>query len=262
MGRPISAKLGKRSTKVVTRRKQKSDKEPPRKLSRSEDLVRQLEEDILGGKLPPGVRLDEQELAIRFKVSRTPVREALWHLASSGLIQMRRHQGAIVKQHTITELIEMFQVMAELEGLAARLAARRITSEELVQLRQAHDKCIERIKQEDHEGFFKANNEFHDLIFAASRSRFLLEEAGSLRRRVNPYRHYITYQPGRMQKSAEQHEAIVRAIENGNGEEAHTVMREHVNMLAEEASDFITTLVGLSSNFSMSISPSVTNARQ
>jgi DNA-binding GntR family transcriptional regulator len=221
-----------------------------------------LEEDILGGKLPPGVRLDEQELALRFKVSRTPVREALWHLASSGLIQMRRHHGAIVKQHTITELIEMFQVMAELEGLAARLAARRITSEELVELRQAHDLCIERIKQDDHEGFFKANNEFHDLIFSVSRSQFLVEEARSLRRRVNPYRHYITYQPGRMQKSAEQHEAIVRAIESGNSEEAHTVMREHVNMLAEEASDFITTLVGLSNNFSMPISPSVTSARQ
>jgi DNA-binding GntR family transcriptional regulator len=202
------------------------------------------------------VRLDEQELALRFKVSRTPVREALWHLASSGLIQMRRHQGALVKQHTITELIEMFQVMAELEGLAARLAARRITSEEMVQLRQAHDLCRERIEQNDHEGFFKANNMFHDLIFSAARSHFLIDEARSLRRRVNPYRHYITYQPGRMQKSAEQHEAIVRAIESGNSEEAHSFMRIHVNMLAEEASDFITTLVGLSGSFPKAVTPS------
>lgn len=250
MSRPTPARTTKRVTKVIARKK-KSDG-ASRKLSRSEDLVRQLEDDILSGKLPPGVRLDEQELAGRFKVSRTPVREALWHLASSGLIQMRRHQGALVKQHTITELIEMFQVMAELEGLAARLAARRMTSEEMAQLRQAHDLCRKRIDENDHEGFFKANNEFHDLIFSAARSQFLIEEARSLRRRVNPYRHYITYQPGRMQKSVEQHEAIVRAIESGNSEEAHTVMREHVNMLAEEASDFITTLVGLSNNFSPS----------
>jgi DNA-binding GntR family transcriptional regulator len=250
MSRAVPARISKRATKVIARKKHKPEG-APRKLSRSEDLVRQLEDDILSGKLPPGVRLDEQELAVRFKVSRTPVREALWHLASSGLIQMRRHHGAIVKQHTITELIEMFQVMAELEGLAARLAARRITSEELAQLRQAHDRCRDRIEQNDHEGFFKANNEFHDLIFSAARSQFLIEEAHSLRRRVNPYRHYITYQPGRMQKSVEQHDAIVRAIESSNSEEAHTVMRTHVNMLAEEASDFITTLVGLSNNFSM-----------
>lgn len=251
MSRPVPIRVTKRAAKGIARKKPKPDG-APRKLSRSEDLVRQLEDDILSGKLAPGVRLDEQELAIRFKVSRTPVREALWHLASSGLIQMRRHQGAIVKQHTITELIEMFQVMAELEGLAARLAARRITSEELVQLRRAHDLCRQRIELNDHEGFFKANNEFHDLIFSAARNQFLIEEARSLKRRVNPYRHYITYQPGRMQKSVEQHEAIVRAIENSNSEEAHTAMRMHVNMLAEEASDFITNLVSLS----VAVSPS------
>src|SRR5829696_7298084 len=99
MSQRVQAKLTKRAIKIIARKKSKSNNDPLRKLSRSEDLVRQLEDDILSGKLLPGVRLDEQELALRFKVSRTPVREALWHLASSGLIQMRRHQGALVKQH-------------------------------------------------------------------------------------------------------------------------------------------------------------------
>lgn len=237
----------------ATARKRGNADGTKRKMSRSEDLVRQLENDILSGALLPGVRLDEQELALRFKVSRTPVREALWHLASSGLIQMRRHQGALVKQHTITELIEMFQVMAELEGLSARLAARRITPEERDALRKAHSLCQQRQEELDHEGFFEANNEFHDIIFIAARSQFLLDEARSLRRRVNPYRHYLTYQPGRMQKSVAEHEAIIRAIESGNGEEAHCVMRVHVNMLAEEASDFITTLLGLSNHHQVAV---------
>jgi DNA-binding GntR family transcriptional regulator len=248
----------KRSTGTLrnkTLRKKRIGNTSKREVTRSEDLVRQLENDILSGRLSPGVRLDEQELAMRFKVSRTPVREALWHLASSGLIQMRRHQGAIVKQHTITEVVEMFQVMAELEGLSARLAARRITSEERDALRKAHNLCKERVEKLDHEGFFQANNEFHDIIFTAARSQFLIEEATSLRRRVNPYRHYITYQPGRMQKSVEEHEAIIKAIESGDGETAQKVMRVHVNMLAEEASDFMTTLVDLSNHLPVAVLP-------
>src|ERR1019366_9103929 len=133
-----------------------------KRVSRAEDLLQQLEEEILLGKLPPGSRLDEKQLADRFHVSRTPVREALWHLSSSGLIEMRRHHGAIVKQLTLVELVEMFQVMAEFEG------------------------------------FFESNNEFHECIFVGSKNNFLQQESRALRNRVNPYRRYITYQPGRM----------------------------------------------------------------
>ena len=90
----------------------------------TDGLVRLLEDDILNSILKPGDRLDEQSLARRFEVSRTPVREALRHLASSGLIEIRKNQGATVKRLTTAELIEMFQVMAEYEGLSARLSAR------------------------------------------------------------------------------------------------------------------------------------------
>lgn len=215
-----------------------------RRLSRVDSLLQSLEADILRGTYAPGMRLDEQQLARRFKVSRTPVREALRHLASSGLIEMRRHQGAIVKQLTIAELSEMFQVMAELEGLCARLAARRIGPTERIQLRKFHDLCKEHLGKSDHEGFFEANNDFHEVIFQASRNNFLIEEATSLRKRVNPYRRYITYQPGRMARSVSEHDLVVKAIESGDGEAAHRLMREHVNMLGEGAGDFVAALSG------------------
>jgi len=212
--------------------------------SRSELLLHQLEEEIFLGKLPPGARLDEKLLAERFKVSRTPVREALWHLASSGLIEMRRNQGAVVKQLTLVELIEMFQVMAELEGLCARLAARRMSAAERKELLRIHKVSGKRITDEDFEGFFSDNNDFHEVIFVASKNRFLQQESRALRNRVNPYRRYITYLPGRMTKSYNEHEQIIAALDRGDGDEAQRLMRDHVNLLGEMVADFIASLSG------------------
>lgn len=216
-----------------------------KRVSRAEDLLQQLEEEILLGKLPPGSRLDEKQLADRFHVSRTPVREALWHLASSGLVEMRRHHGAIVKQLTLVELVEMFQVMAELEGLCARLAARRMSLEERKKLHQIHRVAGKRIDNQEFEAFFESNNEFHECIFVGSKNNFLLQESRALRNRVNPYRRYITYQPGRMGKSHAEHEAIINAIDSGDADKAQKLMRDHVNMLGEVVADFIASLAGL-----------------
>ncbi len=88
-----------------------------------------IEDEIVTRQLPPGTRLDEVELAQRFAVSRTPIREALIQLASAGLVELRPRRGAIVAQISPQRLMEMFDVMAELEALCGRLAARRITPE-------------------------------------------------------------------------------------------------------------------------------------
>lgn len=205
-------------------------------------LVHALEDDILGSALKPGDRLDEQALAKRFNVSRTPVREALRHLASSGLIEIRRNQGATVRTLTTTELIEMFQVMAELEGLCARLCARRMTSEELAVMRSQNELCEARARAGEHEGFFEANNIFHDTIYAGSQNAYLQGEARKLRNRINVYRRHITFQPRRMTRTVAEHWKIVEAIEAGEAEAAHRFMREHVDLLAGSAADVLLAL--------------------
>jgi DNA-binding GntR family transcriptional regulator len=212
------------------------------RLSASMRVVRALEEDILQGRLKPGLRLDEQELARRFAVSRTPVREALRHLDSAGLIELRRNLGAVVRALTIRELIEMFQVMAELEGLCARLAARRMSGAERLAMRRAHTLCTARFAAGDHEGFFAANNVLHDAIAEGAHNGFLRDEARGLRNRVNPYRRLITFQPRRMADSVDEHQAVVEAIESGDGETAHRLMRAHVNLLGESAADMVSAL--------------------
>ena len=98
----------------------------------SERLRESIEEEIATGKLLPGTRLDEVELATRFGVSRTPIREALRLLLGEGLVETRPQRGAVVAQVTPQRLIEMFEVMAELEAMCARLAARRIDRKSVV----------------------------------------------------------------------------------------------------------------------------------
>src|SRR3546814_11032117 len=85
--------------------------------------------------------LDESKLAQHFGVSRTPVREALRELAAADLVVLRPRQGAVVATVTVTQLLHMFEVMAELESFCARLAARRMTAEERRHLTEVHDAC-------------------------------------------------------------------------------------------------------------------------
>ena len=215
------------------------DRNEPTDMTASARIVRALEDDILNERLKPGMRLDEQVMAERFEVSRTPVREALRYLASAGLVELRRNHGAVVKALTITELIEMFQVMAELEGLCARLAARRMSQDERADMHRAHKDCAALCDTDDPDGFFAANNVLHEVIYRGSHNNFLEAETRNLRNRVNPYRRLITFRPHRMQNSVAEHEAVVNAIEEGDDEKAHQLMREHVNLLAESAADVI-----------------------
>src|SRR6516165_9930195 len=96
------------------------------KITRAEELRLQLADDIVRGALPPGSPLDESEIARRFNVSRTPVREALRQLAASGLVFSRAHRGAVVARPSIERLTGMFEAMAELEAICAGLAAERM----------------------------------------------------------------------------------------------------------------------------------------
>ncbi|MDJ0930056.1 GntR family transcriptional regulator [Breoghania sp.] len=104
-------------------------------------LCDQLEQDILTGAYAPGDRLDEVRLAQRFDVSRTPIREAFQHLAASGLLELKPRRGAFVRRPSVSEIIEMFEVMAEFEGMCGRLAARRITKAETEELIDALQAC-------------------------------------------------------------------------------------------------------------------------
>jgi DNA-binding GntR family transcriptional regulator len=202
----------------------------------SERLADEIAEAVLSGEFAPGRRLDEHMLAERFGVSRTPVREALRHLASTGLIDLRPRRGAIVAHATSDQMERLFVAMAEIEATCARLAAMSMTTIERRRLQTHHDHMAETVKRDDREAFAAENLTFHTLIYRGAHNEILAEFATSLRRRLAPFRRAQFRTAGRLPRSHAEHAAIMRAIVAGDSAAAHAAMIEHMS-LVEEAYD-------------------------
>ena len=212
-------------------------------MSRISDRLREaIEEEIATGKLLPGSRLDEAELAKRFNVSRTPIREALNLLLGEGLIEMRPRRGVVIARVTPQRLIEMFEVMAELEVMCARLAARRMSEDELAAIESAHAACEGAVVMRDPDAYFYANERFHFAIYTASHNSFLFEQAASLQRKLRPYRRLQLRVRNRIQRSFEEHQAIVDALREGDDERLLTSVRNHVLVQGERFADLVSSL--------------------
>lgn len=203
----------------------------------------ELENAIAWGEFAPGSRLDETALAARFGVSRTPIREALQQLAAAGLIDIRPRRGATVALASPERLYEMFEVMAELEAMCARLAARRLSPEGLEALHSAQAQCA--ANRNDPDAYYAANEAFHQAIYRLSGNGFLASEAASLQKRLRPYRRLQLRVRNRVQTSFSEHDAIIRHLEAADGEAAARAMRDHVRVQGERFSDLVASLAQL-----------------
>ncbi|RUR35319.1 GntR family transcriptional regulator [Vreelandella populi] len=212
------------------------------KRSNAQKLRDSLEDDIINGRRVPGERLDPEELGRAFNVSRTPVREAFQQLVASGLVTVSPKKGTFVAKVGIDQLIEMFEVMAELEGMCGRLAARRIGEQELAELRAAHERCEAAALAGDTDEYYYENEAFHDCIYAASHNTFLASEARQLKQRLKPYRRLQLQVRQRMHNSLNEHQTIVDAITQGDAALAQQALCDHVLIQGERFSDFVSSV--------------------
>jgi DNA-binding GntR family transcriptional regulator len=194
-----------------------------------------IEAEILDGRLKPGDKLDELVLGERFQVSRTPVREALRGLSAAGLVEFQPRQGAIVARPTVGEVVDLFEVVAELEGVAARLAIDRLDEASQRRIIEAHESCREAAGGSDAARYYAMNGLFHEAVRSAAANAVLAHEIASLDKRLSPYRRFITFRPGRTATALREHEAIVEAIIARDGGAAAAAMRDHVRILGEDA---------------------------
>lgn len=196
--------------------------------TQSNQLAQQLEEMIFSGQLRPGEKLEEATLAAEFGVSRTPVREAIQRLVATGMVEVRRRKGTIVTQLTMPRLIGMIEMMAELDIMAARLAARRATSEEREILRDILQRASSAVG--DQQGYTRLNREFHWALYSATHNQYLEDVALRTWKVLQPYRNFRLDQPGRRKESLAEHEAIVEAIRTSDGDLAARQMASHVKV--------------------------------
>jgi DNA-binding GntR family transcriptional regulator len=213
--------------------------EEPRVRGRANDIRVTLQEEIESGKLPPGAVLDERALAARFDVSRTPVREALQQLAARDLVRIAPRHGVTVARLSISKVRAMLEFIAELESLAAKLAARRVDDD----LRQTLDEALRRCQQAAVEGgaadYAMANSFFHEAIYAGSHNQYVAEQIRQARRLLQRYRVKDFQNKSQISKSLQDHFEVARAIQAGDEQAAAKAMLLHVPAGTTGFSEFL-----------------------
>jgi len=189
----------------------------------------EVERRILEGALAPGAKLKEADLARELHVSRGPVREALRALEQSGLVRTEKNRGVFVRQVSLDEANEIYEVRAALEREIGALAAKRATREQIERLRDIVKRMQKVVRKRDPEAYFPLNIEFHEALTEASGNRALAAHYRSVVNELNLYRRDMIQRnvdiiPG----STKEHAAIVEAVARGDAALAERLLYEHV----------------------------------
>ena len=189
------------------------------------ELIR---EAIIEGRLEPGRRLKEEELARELGISRTPVREALLMLQAEDLVVATPNRGATVRVHDANDLHDLYELRALLEGYATRRAAERISKREVGLLRQSCVRFDALKPDDDLRGVVRENLFFHNTILAVAASKRLTALVRKVIELPLVYRSYIWYSPDQFRISAHYHRQIAIALAARDAERAELIMKEHV----------------------------------
>ncbi|TDT94468.1 MULTISPECIES: GntR family transcriptional regulator [Azorhizobium] len=199
-----------------------------RAVTRTEELRLQIADDIVRGRILPGTALEEMEVAKRYGVSRTPVREVIRDLAASGLVETRPHRSALVAKPSLDRLRGMFDVMAELEALCAGLCAVHMTKAERGQLEAIHAELADLTRRGDEANYTFLNDRFHTFLYGGAHNAYLAEITLATRARLQPFRRAQFRNLGRLALSYAEHDTVVQAILRGDKAEAASAMRSHI----------------------------------
>ncbi len=197
--------------------------------TRSDDVYKQLRDDIITGRCRPNERLIEVELADRLGVSRTPIRESLKRLAAEGLVASRR-RGWVTREHTGDEIREIYEVRAALEGYCARLAAKRGTKAQLKDIASLHRGATKRMANSSRKHLVEVNDRFHDAIVAAAQNKRLAELIRHNREYYFNFRIATLYTDEEAEASLASHDAVVRALLDREPDRAEREMRNHIDL--------------------------------
>lgn len=189
----------------------------------------ELERRIISGEIAAGAKLNEVEMATALGISRGPVREAFSALAQAGLVRVEKNRGVFVRQVSLEEANEFYEVRAALEGLIGRLAARRIAIDEIEALRTVVRRMHQTQKGRRADEYFALNVEFHDLLARAARNNALLAHYRGIVNQLDLYRRAtIAHAAENIPLSTQEHEAIVDAVAARDEQRAQALLTEHV----------------------------------
>lgn len=215
------------------------DPEARPRAGRANEIRHALQEEIETGRLAPGTPLDERALAARFGVSRTPVREAVQQLAARDLVTVAPRQGITVARLSVAKVRAVLEVIAEFEGLAAKLAARRVDGTLRARLDDTIARCQDAAVTGGTAEYSLANDVFHEAIYAGCRNAYLAEQIRAARRLIQRYRVRDFQTRAQLARSLQDHLRIARAIQAGDESAALEAMLLHVPAGTTGFSEFL-----------------------
>lgn len=200
-------------------------------------VFKTLRRAILRGELKPGERLMEIQLANKLGVSRTPIREAIRKLELEGLVLMIPRKGAEVAEITEKNLRDVLEVRCALEDLAVQLACERISKEKIKELRAAAARFRDSLGSDDITEIAEADEAFHDVIFAATENKRLVQLLNNLREQMYRYRIEYLKKKECHPQLLEEHATIIKAIEERDKEKATQITSQHINNQVDTVAD-------------------------
>ncbi|HTV69810.1 MAG TPA: GntR family transcriptional regulator [Bradyrhizobium sp.] len=204
------------------------------------EICAQLKEAILRQDYPPGSRLSEDDLARRFQVSRTPIREALKQLEIEGLVVRMRFHGGWVKQLRPEEVIELLDLREVLEGLLARLATERISEDALATLDGLLTEMRSSVAAGQYNAYLEQALKFRDILIEESRNNLLSAVARNMYDRMRLIGNRTVHLPGRAAAAIADHEKLLKAMHARDPERAEAINRERIKAIKRDAAKAFT----------------------
>ena len=191
-----------------------------------ETLVESLRDAIIRGTFEPGAKISESELAGKFGISRTPVREAIRQLESEGFLTVLPRRGAVVSSFTAKDVQEFYDLKALLEGYAVRLAIERLTDADIERMRVLNQQMVDYAAEDNPRALFKAHNEFHEVFINKCGNDKLKAVLTSLLTQFQRFRYLLTV-AGKTEGSIAQHWDIIDALKARDPDRAEQLVRDN-----------------------------------
>ncbi|MGF6376918.1 DNA-binding GntR family transcriptional regulator [Clostridiales Family XIII bacterium PM5-7] len=198
-----------------------------------EIVYEHLKFQILTGKITPGTRMMEVELAEEMGVSRTPIREAIRKLEKEGMVSIEPRRGAYASDISMKDMVDILEVREDLEGLAASLAAERITEEQVEELRRITKGYSEAIQNSDTEKIIQFDEKFHKHIVGCTGNNTLIQLSETIQELALRFRYLYYDDFSRYVNMPVEHKEIIDAITSGDAQTARVVADEHVKKLKD-----------------------------
>ena len=202
-----------------------------------DEATERIRDMIVEGLLAEGEWINENELCQQLQISRTPLREALKVLAAEGLVELVPRRGAHVAQLSVREIVDLFEALGGVEGLAAEMAANRMSADDLEELRQLQFRIEQMHGAKNRLAYFHDNQELHEAIVRSSGNSAIVDIHARLIARVRRARYRAILSESRWSEAVQEHALILAALENRDARRAGDLMRQHVARTGEVVRD-------------------------